>query len=175
MSALVIRTLYNNQAWKARCSDPYHDRLCYYCPGNKLKLNIQKPSPGCDPCDGVCWEQILCKQYFWGCTPQGNFWGKAQLGMKVFFVHREVRDSGLPRLYTLWGKTTISSIADSINTSGLQSQNGYHLIYFAPFIVAPRSRQVTGLTANTITGKDWDQGGFRYILNNVAAMLDKLI
>jgi len=173
MVALVIRTLYNNQGWIDRCKQPYNDPLCYYCPDNKLGLNIKPPSPGCDPCDGSCWEQTLCSQYFWGCTPQGNFWGKrTQPGMKVFFVFRE-RNS--PRLYTLWRKTTISSIDASINTSGLSGMNGYYLIRFTPFSPAPRDKWVQHLTSNTIVGCPWGQGNYRYIPSRIETVLNGLI
>jgi len=173
MIALVIRTLYNNQDWEGNCKQPDDYPLCYYCPGNKLGLAIKAPSPGCDHCDGECWEQILCKQYFWGCSPKGNFWGKrAKPGMKVFFVFRE---NSKPRLYTLWGKTTISSVAASLDTSGQRGRNGYHLIHFAQFKPVVESKWKKGLTAKSIVGKPFGQGNFRYIPNSITDVLDKMI
>jgi len=171
MDALVIRTLYNNQGWRDPCKQPYNDPLCYYCLGNKLRLNINPPSPGCNSCDGSCWEQTLCSQYFWGCTPQGKLWGKGRTwpGMKVFFVFRE-RNS--PRLYTLWGKTTISRIDTSINTSGQRGMSGYHLMHFAPFSPAPRNRWVQHLTSNAVVGGFWGQGNYRYIPDKIATVLN---
>lgn len=175
MDALVIRTLYNNQAWMGPCKQLYRDPACYYCPGNKLNLNIDPPTPGCEPCNGGCWEQHLCKQCFWGCTPKGNFWGdRIQLGMKVFFVFREPSKNS-PRQYTLWGKTTVSNIDDSIDTSGQIGKDGYHLISFAQFRPAPGNRWVQHLTSNDIVGGVWGQGNYRYIPNRIETILDGLI
>jgi hypothetical protein len=175
MVALVIRTLYNNQEWKARCKQPYSDNSCYYCPDNKLELNIDPPSLGCASCDGGCWERRLCNEHFWGCTPYGCRWGKrVQLGMKVFFVFREPPgDNG--RRYTLWGKTIVSSIEADINHSGQHGMNGYHLMYFMPFCPTPRNKWRQHLTSNDIVGNVWGQGNYRYISNSVAVKLDGLI
>ena len=177
MIALVIRTLYNNQDWKDRCKQPYIDKLCYYCPDNKLGLKITPPSPGSNPCNGSCWEQILCKQHFWGCTPKGCFWGgRAQPGIKVFFVFREHhKNKPRPTLYTLWGKTTINSIDASIDLSGVSGKHGYHLIHFAPFQPAAQTNWISGLAANNIVGKPFGSGNFRYIPNSITDELDKMI
>ena|ERR1035437_7036726 len=177
MTALVIRTLYNNESWREPCKSPDQDKVCYFCIGNPLGLNIKPPTPGCNPCDGKCWEQILCKEYFWGYVPIGNFWGKeAQPGIKVFFVFRQNNKPNKPnRLYTLWGKTTISSKDDFIDSSGQTGKNGYNLIHFAPFNPAERGKWKWNLTANFIVGNPWGQGNIRYIDHNIEKVLDSLI
>ena len=169
MEGLVIRTLYNNQGWRAPCSRPYGDPLCYYCPDNKLNLVIRPPSPRCDPCDGECWEQKLCRLHCWGCWPSGRVWGpRAKPGVKVFFVFREVHRNR-PRLYTLWGKTKIKAVASCADP------NGVYLIHFDEFVAAPRSAWRSGLAAEQIVGKEFGSGLYRYIPNPVTDELDKMV
>lgn len=169
MGALVIRTLYNNQDWRDRCKDPYGDPLCYYCLGNKLGLVIDPPSPGSNPCDGVCGERDLCRLYRWGCHPSGRRWGPgARPEMKVFFVFRGVHKNG-PRLYTLWGKTTVATVDSAAGIAG------YYFIHFDQFAPAPRSTWKEHLTAAQIVGKPFGQGIVRYIPNSITDQLDKMI
>jgi hypothetical protein len=169
MEALIIRTLYNNQDWRAPCKEPYGDPLCYYCLGNKLGLVIRPPSPGRSACDGECGEQDLCKLHRWGCHPSGLRWGRrAKPGMRVFFVFREVHKSK-PRLYTLWGKATIKTIDPFPGT------RGYYFMHFDQFRPAPRNTWRTHLTAAQIVGKPFGRGIYRYIPSPIAQQLDRMI
>ena len=169
MEALVIRTLYNNQGWRAPCKLPYGDPACYYCPGNKLHLDIRGPSPGRDPCDGECWERELCRLYCWGCNPSGRRWGpRAKPGMRVFFVLREAPKNG-PRRYTLWGKTTIKTI-DSLPGTG-----GFYFIHFDEFQPAPRHKWRMDLSAADIVGNAFGSGIYRYVPSGIAQRLEGVI
>jgi hypothetical protein len=171
MEALVIRTLYENCSWQAPCKNPWTDHLNYFCRNNKLDLNIQPPSPCSNPCDGKCWEQSLCNNLYWGCTPQGNFWSRrASEGMRVFFVFRQ--DSS-PRKYTLWGKTFLKHKDASLNTSGIWGRHGYHLIHFEPF--CPSQSWVANLSSNAVVGKPWGKGNYRYIDAQLSSKLENMI
>jgi len=169
MEALVIRTLYNNGGWRDPCEGPWSESMCYYCRGNKLNLDIRAPSPGCESCDGECWEQQLCRLYCWGCNPSGRRWGpRAKPGMRVFFVFREVPKNG-PRGYTLWGKATIRTIDSFPGT------RGYYFIHFDQFGAAPRNKWRVNLSAAQIVGNAFGSGLYRYVPSGIAQQLERMI
>lgn len=161
MNNLVIRTLHNNKNWSGPCCKPFSDELCYYCQNNKSNLAIKPPNITDTVCSGSCWEQTLCTQYFWGCTPYGNLWGKrAKPGMKVLFVFRQKINS--KTLYTLWAETYLKSIDSGLNSSGIPGKNGYNLMYFEPFQPFPKNQWKRNLLAQSIVGNDWGSGNYRY-------------
>lgn len=155
--AIIIRVLYNNENWQAPCRNPGGDRGCWSC--FKPNVNIRPPSLNDDVCNGSCWEQHLCTEYKWGCTPQGNIFGKrAYPGILVFFVFKQPDGK-----YTLWGKTVARSIDDNIVRQGKDYEEGFSFIHFNSFEPLPRTKWIKNLTAVAIVGKSWGRGRYRYI------------
>jgi hypothetical protein len=88
--------------------------------------------------------------------------------MKVFFVFREVH-VGEPRLYTLWGKTTIRGV------DSCPGADGCYFVHFHEFRPAARGAWITGLTARQIVGGEFGSGLYRYVPNAIADVLDSMI
>jgi hypothetical protein len=161
---LVIRTAFNNQGWAGRCKNPLSDARCFKCRQGGLYINkgnpiVEEDEHGC--CKGEpedyplvkdetfwCWEQVLCKKYFWGNVKVK--WRYVFVGMPVYFVYPEV-DSTL----TLWGH----SLVDRIDNG----PDEYPPIFFKPFKPLPEERWAKGLNGEKITGKKWGQLHFRYL------------
>jgi hypothetical protein len=143
--------------------------------GNKPNLKIIPPTPGCQICDGSCWEQILCKQYYWGCTKKGNYWGDwIAPGTKVFFVFRQNNRPQKPNtLYTLWAKTKVLKIGNYIDSSGVKGKDGYNVMELIPFMPAPIFKQ--NLTAKFVVDAPWGSSNYRYIDSQIETVLDSLI
>lgn len=166
MKGLVIRTVFNNQKWRAPCREPWNDPQCYKCRSGNLFINrgnpIQQDEDGfCIgtnpvPLHGLCeqpiwcWEQVLCVKYFWG-NPTGK-WRQVETGMPVFFVYQEP-----DRTYTLWGWSTIREIRNDTTYE-------YPLLFFEPFEPLPEERWAKNLTSEAITGiKRWNMPFYRYL------------
>jgi len=176
---LVIRTAFNNQGWAGRCKSPLQDEGCFKCKEGGLYINHGNPIeedeqgnckgnpenyPLNHPFDTVephwCWEQVLCKKYFWG-NPLGS-WRSAYIGMPVYFVYPEANGT-----MTLWGYSTIEKIDNE--------PDEYPPIYFKPFTPLPQEKWVRGLTGDVITGAKWGQGIFRYLDDNHERFLASLV
>ncbi|MHB8109987.1 MAG: hypothetical protein ACYDHW_08140 [Syntrophorhabdaceae bacterium] len=164
---LVIRTAFNNQGWADRCRNPLTDDRCFKCRDGKLFINHGKPveedSQG--RCEGNpenyplnhpldreqlhwCWEQVLCKRYFWG-NVRGR-WRSTFPGMPVYFVFSK-SDGSL----TLWGSSTVERIDNT--------PDKYPPVFFNPFVPFPEDKWIRGLSGKEITGSEWRQGNFRYL------------
>jgi len=166
---IIIRTLYNNQDWKAPCKTPGKDRNCFAC--FSPQVAIQSPLPTDDVCTGHCWEQHLCTNYRWGCTPKGRKYSyRAHPGVKVFFVFR-----GPDGLYTLWGKSVVSSVDDDIVTSGVEDEDGFSFIHFTPFVPLTSDKWVRNLKDYELVGTKWLMGRHRYIDLDAEVELEKRI
>lgn len=167
---IVIRTLYNNQGWKARCIKPYSDTLCHICCSENVHVNITPPSPGDPECSGHCWEENLCVDYRWGCTPAGRRFGsRAYPGMKVLFVYRQPGGN-----YTIWGMTTVRNIDSNIEISYVDGK-GYSFMYFDAFEQLVRHKWVRDLTDRQLVGEEWRQGRYRYIDSRHDTYLEQLV
>ena len=154
---IVIRTLYNNQNWQVPCKNPGKDSGCWRC--FEDILDIKPPSLNDEKCTGHCWDQHLCNEYKWGCTPKGRRFGnRAHPGMKVFFVFKQ-RDGR----YTLWGKTTVQRIDDKLVEEGKDYEVGFAFIHFNPFEPLPRDKWKGNLTDVDLVGQKWLMGLHRYI------------
>ncbi len=170
MTALVIRTVYNNQDWAAPCKTPGKDKNCKLC--FEKKVQITPPSPEGEICTtDNCWERNLCVQYRWGRTPKGQkFGGRAQEGVRAFFVYRQ-----LDGKYTLWGVSAINAVDDKTTEVGSDDEKGYAFVHFNPFKPLPREKWVKDLTDRQLVGKKWGQGSFRYVDSGQEAYLEQLI
>jgi hypothetical protein len=162
-SGLVIRTVFNNQGWAGRCVNPTSDPQCFKCakgllPGINQGNPIHEDEDGlCQgnpdgaycPGDSWCWEQNLCKKFYWRRAKEGQ-WSSVSIGMPVYFVYPEFDKS-----LTLWGQTLIDKI---------ENENPcLSTLYFKPFKPLPRDEWVRGLNGKYITGQDWKQGQYRYL------------
>lgn len=166
---ILIRTMYNNQGWKAPCNTPDKDRHCSLC--FTPNVNIKPPSHGYEVCKGNCWERNIRIKYRWGCTPKGRkFGGRAYIGMKAFFVYKQPDGN-----YTLWGKTTVQSIDDRVLEDGDEFEKGYAFIHFSPFEVLPKDKWVRDRTDKQLVGEKWLMGRFRYIDTGRESYLEQLI
>jgi len=165
---LVIRTLYNNQNWKAPCVRPGDDPKCLPC--FTSLVNIKPPKKDDEICKGNCWERDICVKFRWGCTPQGRTFARAYKGMKVFLTHRQFMGG-----YTIWGITRVAAMDYSPLYTGLSGEDGFSFIYFEPFEPLPQDKMVSGLSDNEIVGEMWRQGRFRYIDTDREQHLEKLI
>ena len=167
--AIVIRTAYNNNDWKAPCDIPGKDPLCFYC--FKGLLDINKPDPSDTVCSGQCWEQHLCNDYKWGCPPTGRFFGpSAYPGAAVFLVFKQPDDN-----YTIWGKTVISSVDEETMQSDKDYEDGFSFIHFDSFDPLPRDKWVKDISDKQLVLAKWMQGRHRYIDVNQEKYLDRLI
>jgi len=172
MEGLVIRVAFNNSEWKGRCYKPLSDPGCYKCRSGHLYINKGYPvgedeSGFCKgkfpvPLSGLfnedekiwCWEQVLCRYYFWG-NPIGRW--NAYVGMNVFFVYQERN-----RTYTLWGHTVIKEIHNEIPVN--KEENKYPYLIFEPFEALPESKRTKGLTPLELVGTSkWNMPFYRYI------------
>jgi len=163
---LVIRTAFNNQGWAGRCINPLSDPKCFKCSTGGLYVNKGNPIEEDEQgfCKGEpenyplsypandesfwCWEQVLCKKYFWG-NVMGK-WRDVFIGMPVYFVYGDVNNT-----LTLWGFSEITKIEND--------REVYPPIFFKPFEPMPKEKWVEGLTGEQITGKDWKQLHYRYL------------
>jgi len=169
---LVIRTVYNNHGWAGRCVNPLGDIKCFKCLEGGLYINKKNPiqdeggyckgTPDNYPldADAWCWEQVLCKKYFWG-NVKGR-WRFVFKGMPVYFVYPELDHS-----LTLWGH----SVVDSINNEPVK----YAPIYFKPFKPLPQERWIKGLTGEKITGAKFRQLHYRYLDESHERYLSALV
>jgi hypothetical protein len=166
---IVIRTLYTNQDWQAPCKNPGKDSGCWLC--FEDIVDIKPPSLSDEVCTGHCWEQHLCNEYKWGCTPKGRRFGnRAYPGMKVFFVFKQ-RDGK----YTLWGVTKVQSIDDKPMEEGKEYEVGYTFIHFNPFEPLPRNKWLRNLSDVQLVGEKWLMGRHRYIDTEREAKLEQLV
>ncbi|MDP2167126.1 MAG: ribbon-helix-helix domain-containing protein [Thermodesulfovibrionales bacterium] len=163
VAGLVIRTAFNNQGWAGRCKHPLNDQRCFKCRDGRLFVNWGKPieedehgickgNPENYPLSGDgkywCWEQVLCKKYFWG-NVKGK-WRQVSIGIPVYFVYGD-----LDNTLTLWGHSIIENVDNE--------PDEYPPIFFKPFVPMPQSKWIKGLTGREITGKSWRQLHFRYL------------
>lgn len=175
IKGLVIRTVFNNQGWAGRCVKPLSDIKCFKCMEGGLYINkgnpIEEDEKGIckgEPEDyplfedeaGWCWEQVLCKKYFWG-NVKGK-WRQTFKEMPVYFVHPELDGS-----LTLWGHSLIERIDNE--------PHEYPPIYFKPFKPLPQDRWVKGLTGEEIVGEKWRQLHFRYLDESHEKYLSALV
>lgn len=165
---LIIRVLYNNQNWQAPCKKPGKDNLCWLCFENNV--NIKQPNREDDECTGHCWEQHLCTEYRWGCTARGRIFGsRAYPGMKVFFIFKQPDGN-----YTIWAKTTVSSVDDRLVGGDREDEAGFAFIHFNPFEPLPREKWVANLSDIQLVGRKWLMGRYRYINAERETYLEEL-
>lgn len=168
--SMIIRVLYNNQDWRSPCRTPGKDIGCWNCFVSAF-LGIDPPSRDDEVCTGHCWEQHLCTEYKWGCTPKGrNFGYQAYRGVKVFFVFRQPDGN-----YTLWGKTTVRDIDDEPAEKGGDYEIGFAFIHFDPFEPLPQVKWVRNLSDVQLVGEKWLMGRYRYIDAEKEDYLEQLI
>lgn len=154
---MVIRTLYNNQGWKAPCRQPGKDANCWLC--FEDNVNIEPPEPSDEECSGGCWERDICSRFRWGRNPQGRRFGKrARPGEKVFFVFKQPDGK-----YTIWGKSIVSSVDAEPLKQGEKGEVGYAFVHFEPFEPLPRDKWVRNLSDVELVGERWLMGRYRYI------------
>lgn len=167
--SIVIRVAYNNKNWEAPCKTPGKDNLCWLC--FKDILEIIQPKRTDEVCTGHCWEQHLCTEYKWGCTPKGRKYGdRTRSGMKVFFVFKQPDGN-----YALWGKTTVHSVDDELVEKGRDDEVGFAFIHFNPIELLPRDKWVRNLSDVQLVGAKWLQGRHRYINTEQDDYLEQLI
>lgn len=183
MEGLLIRTAYNNQAWQGPCKKPLSDVRCYKCRRERLFINLGAPitedkTGFCFGENAVpfseltgksiwCWEQVLCKKFFWG-NPLGE-WRWVYKGMPVFFVYQEPDST-----YTLWGYSKIKEFDST--TRRLEDKTYCSVIFFEPFEALPDEKRVKKLTAEELTGtRRWNMPFYRYLSNNQVNFLENLI
>lgn len=163
---LVIRTVFNNQGWAGRCINPLNDPKCFKCSEGGLYINKGNPIEEDDQgvCKGEpenyplnypandeafwCWEQVLCREYFWG-NVRGK-WRDVFIGMPVYFVYVDEN-----KTLTLWGFSEIARIENN--------RADYPTIFFKSFEPMPKEKWVEGLTGEEITGENWKQLHYRYL------------
>lgn len=182
MKGLLIRTAYNNQGWQGRCKEPLSDMRCYKCKKGTLFINQGEPItedergfclgkntvPLSDLHDEPiwCWEQVLCKRFFWG-NPVGE-WRQVYKGMPVFFVYQEPDST-----YTLWG---YSKIKDIDTRGGKTGYRDYPVIFFEPFEALVEEKRIKNLSAEELTGtKRWNMPFYRYLSEEQVNFLENLI
>jgi len=167
--AMLIRVLYNNQDWNAPCKTPGNDRLCQKCFDGIL--GIIPPKKDDVICTGHCWEQHLRINYRWGCTPKGRVYGpRAKPGTTVFFVFKQPDGN-----YTIWGKTTITSIDAIPSQIGRSDEQGFAFVHFEKFDPLPREEWVADISDVNLVGAKWLQGRHRFIDDNQEQHLVQLI
>ena len=165
---MVIRTLYNNQDWRARCKHPYKDGGCWLC--FEDNVDIRPPSRTDEICSGHCWEQHLCAEYRWGCIPKGATFGRrAYPGMTVFFVFKQPDGN-----YTLWGKSTVRNVDDKPLEQGGDDEVGFAFVRFEPFKPLPRDKWISNLRDIQLVGQKWLMGRHRYINAEQEAYLQEM-
>jgi len=168
---IVIRVLYNNQNWQSPCKRPGMDSLCSKCFENN-NLDIKRPNQADEVCSGLCWEQDICTNYEWGCTPKGRKFGKeAYKGVRVFLIFQQPDHK-----YTLWGSTKV----DGVHVSPTRNLAPYSVGYddwmrFKHFEPLPRDKWVRDLTAVDLVGESWRTGRYRFITAQQEAELEKRI
>jgi len=165
---LVIRCLFNNQHWKDACIKPGDDwecKLCFTSP-----VNIKSPKANDEVCSGDCWERYLCRNYRWGCTPQGRTFAQAHKGMRVFFAYKHFMGD-----YTIWATTKVKEIDSSPMHTRIDGEEGFAFIHFEPFEPLPREKWVSDLSDQKLVGEMWRQGRFRYIDKDKEKYFDQLI
>jgi len=167
---MVIRVLYNNQDWKSPCETPGKDIGCWHCFASAF-LGIDPPSQDDKECKGHCWEQHLCVEYKWGCTPKGRTFGyQAYRGIKVFFVFKQPDGN-----YTLWAKTTVRDIDAEPADKGRDYEVGFTFIHFDPFEPLSKEKWVKNLRDVQLVGEKWLMGRYRYIDTEKEDYLEQLI
>ena len=167
-TGIVIRCMYNNQGWKAACARPGEDRECEPC--FYPLVQIRRPKRDDKDCSGNCWERYICTDFKWGCYPKGNTFAQAYVGMKVFFVFKQLSGN-----YTIWGTTKVVSIDSEPMQTGKDFEDGYRFIHFEPFEQLPKENWVRNVPDNQLVGAMWRQGRFRYIDSERALNLERLI
>ena len=161
--SIIIRTLFNNQGWHAPCVNPDNDWRCEACfprHGGEPSVDVGKPSVNEKGiCTTVCWDQLICTDYRWGCTPKGNIFGsRAHVGEHAYFVFKQPNGK-----YTLWGITTVNSRDNAIMKDGENWERGFSFMHFTPFESLPEDKWVRDLSAQELVGNKWGSGRFRYI------------
>lgn len=164
---IVIRTMYSNQNWQARCIKPGEDPKCTCFTS---QVNIDSPKKEDEVCSGNCWEKDIRVNYRWGCTPKGRTFARAYKGMEVFFVYKPFMGN-----YTLWGTTKVKDVDACPVQSGKTFEDGYAFIHFESFEPLPRDKWVAGLSDKQLVGEVWRQGRFRYINREQEQYLEQLI
>ncbi|MFA5367407.1 MAG: hypothetical protein WC333_05970 [Dehalococcoidia bacterium] len=160
---IVFRVLYNNKDWKARCATPGKDDQCWLCFEDELEITM--PKRDSEECTGHCWEQHLCVDYKWGCTPKGRKYGnRARPGVKAFFVFKQSDGR-----YTLWGKTIVRSVDSKVG------EDGYAYVYFNAFKPLPKDKWVKDLKDTDLVEESWRIGRHRFIRQERENALDRLI
>ncbi|MBM4147154.1 MAG: ribbon-helix-helix protein, CopG family [Nitrospira sp.] len=163
VNGIAIRTAFNNNGWVGSCKNPKSDYRCFKCVKGELLVNFSRPINEDDEgnCKGEisedyplseisqlwCWEQNLCKKYYWG-NLKGQ-WRFAIVGMPVYFFYTEY-----DRTLTLWGHSHIERIDNNLS---------HPTLFFTPFNPLPDDKWIKGLSGKEITGAKWGQGFFRYL------------
>jgi len=165
---IVIRVLYNNMNWKSACVRPGLDSLCQKCFA-ETNIDIKRPSKNDEVCNGLCWEQDICINYEWGCTPKGKEFGKrAEEGAKVYFVFQQPNNK-----YTLWGVTTVKKVNVPPKRNLIEHEIGYDKwLELAPFEPLPTDKWVRDLKDIDLVNEQWKMGRFRFISPEKVAELD---
>lgn len=167
---IVIRTLYNNQAWKQPCVKPFADHFCFECLKDYVSLSIKPPSKDDEVCSGRCWEQNICSGYRWGCTPSGRRFGKRAFpGMKAYFVYKQPDGK-----YTIWGTSVVRSIESVFKKSSIDDKE-YQFMNLQPFDQLPQRNWARNMTDKQLVGEEWRQGRYRFIDSEQESYLDQLI
>ncbi len=155
--AIVIRTLFNNQTWRAPCVAPGKDERCALCFEEGRVPKAPQRDDGV--CSGFCWERDLCSRHEWPCTPQGNTFGdRVQTGDQVFLVHRETGGR-----YAIWGYTHVFSVERQPRANGDGQRRGYAFLKLDDFVPLSAETRPRGLTAEELVGAAWGQGCYRYL------------
>jgi hypothetical protein len=157
---MVIRLLYNNQGWKAPCTNPSIDPLCHKC-FDEGNLDIKGPSKEDEVCSGICWERDLCTDYEWGCTPKGRKFNqkRAKEGAEVFFVFQQPDNK-----YTLWGSSNVTDVnVPPIKKLPPLWGEYKHFMRFVPFEQLPKDQWVKDLTDVDLVEEVWKMGRYRFI------------
>jgi hypothetical protein len=166
---MVIRTLYNNQGWKASCRQPGKDTNCWLC--FEDNVDIKPPKQSDEICSGDCWERYICSRFRWGRNPQGRLFGKrARPGEKAFFIFKQPDGK-----YTLWGKSMVSSVDAGPLKQGEEGEFGYAFVHFEPFEPLPREKRARNLSDVELVGKQWLMGRYRYIDHEKEEWLEQII
>ncbi len=167
---MVIRVLYNNQDWRAKCTTPGKDNGCWRC--FQGGLGIKQPDPNDKVCSGDCWERRLCTEYHWGCIPKGRTFGnRARPGTKVFLIFRQPGGKN----YTLWGRTTVRSVDSEPVKEGQDYEKGFAFVHLEPFEPLPSEQWVRDLTDEQLVRAPWLMGLHRFIDAEQEAKLEQRI
>jgi hypothetical protein len=153
--AMIIRTAFNNMNWEGRCQNADRDRRLFQCKEAVVDTGYNIDKNGF--CQATCWESTLCTKYRWMCA-SGNFSKRAS--GRAYFLYRDI-DGTL----VLWGKSKITEVNGNI----------IEFRKFSPLLDVKRLYNLTYRYLESIKVPPWLQGTFRYISEETADIIEKLI